>query len=927
LRPCGNTGFPDRDLPCAPVSHPPVSTPFPGATRAREGSKRNGARVLRRLLPAVALALVVALWAAAPAFAQEAQENTASGEATSDNGSAASQDSGQTQEVVAEPAPEPSATPDAAPAQETSTSSEAGTTQEAGAAADSSQTDVGNSNTSVAVETPTETGGVAQENSSGADAGASTTSNGETTGGAQADANATQNGATNTNVEVRVDSPGGTGPVSQVNTVDASAAGDIATATAAGADVGNVNVSIRIDSPGDNGEVTQLNQAAAEIAALADMVGVGETLGTATLDGAYNTNVSIRIASPGEDGLVTQWSGATLSGDAIGEDWLAVTTDATNTNVAIDLAEWLTGLSIPTNWTWTWNWVWDGTQELNAETIWQALQADLASWQWSWQWSEAEALPSASAATVAQQPGSWNWSWAWDQADVPAWSWDWIWSAFAPCAECTWNWSWNWSWTNLAQAETLAEPPVPVENFTLTALADGEGLTVGQLNAAYAAALAAAESEYTQGLAQEQSGASQQTSDAVQVIDVNQLALADAFAAQADAWNVNAVLPFVATYDGMQGGSVTQANVASASATAIASSSVNQDIAQGASGDGAEQTQWAGQNAGVDQVAGAQAGATQTSVANVNASYGSEIGQLNGVYAEATAVTTSEISQGIEQYAGGGTGALQSQQAGQLTEVGQMHGAFATASQTEAYNWNLSAGGSFQQTNSVQAHVWSSAASTVSQQASQEMYGGVGGILQFQESWQLVTISQTGVASVSASHSNVENSNVYFEPPPGSVSHPGLSPGIVPFAVPSAVAPISVFAIGSLFGGLPDGKPLSGSSAPPGSLDTGAGGIAISQVSVSSVGQAGALAAHESSAGGPTATDTEPGGSVAALLQAHAPVDSGAFAGGFAGAVAAGAVAALVALLLLAVPGLGRRLVSPVVRRPAVVLALETSPG
>ena len=265
----------------------------------------------------------------------------------------------------------------------------AASAQAAGAQSGAAQSQPSNKNISVRVLSPGDNGDVTQSNTVSSNAtaananvtgqsanqtqsgscgceGSGTQATGQEADSSQAAAAlsvASQSGASNTNIPVRVLSPGDTGNVEQSNTVesDATAAninatGQTADQAAAGGSgtqaVGqeaksdqkaaaasaaeqkgakNTNISVRVLSPGDDGNVSQSNStsssaAAGNLNALkqdADQAqgGSGGTqatgqkansdqsataLSVAKQDHAKNTNIPVRVLSPGEGGDVTQ---------------------------------------------------------------------------------------------------------------------------------------------------------------------------------------------------------------------------------------------------------------------------------------------------------------------------------------------------------------------------------------------------------------------------------------------------------------------------------------------------------------------------------------------------------------------------------------------------------------------------------------------
>ena len=185
--------------------------------------------------------------------------------------------------------------------------------------------------------------------------------------GAGAQSGASQSRPSNTNVSVRVLSPGNDGNVTQSNTVSSNATaananvtGQSATQTQGGScgcaggtqavgqeaessqaatalsyakqsGASNKNTPVRVLSPGDNGDVTQTNSVDSDATAAninatgqsADQTSAGgsgtQAVGqdadskqnaaaasAAEQKGAENTNISVRVLSPGKDGDVTQ---------------------------------------------------------------------------------------------------------------------------------------------------------------------------------------------------------------------------------------------------------------------------------------------------------------------------------------------------------------------------------------------------------------------------------------------------------------------------------------------------------------------------------------------------------------------------------------------------------------------------------------------
>ncbi len=359
--------------------------------------------------------------------------------------------------------------------------------------------DGGNASTQNGQSSPTAgTGGVGQETPSTSPlATLETPGQGSSAGnnkGQKADATASahQNGAKNKKVGVRVASPGDDGAVTQTNSASASATSVgtddgsfVATSTAEATQFApsNTNLDLRVASPGDNGAVTQTNTAIAT-ATTSGTTAAATDIASATQIAPTNVNVIIRISSPGSDGTVTQANTATQAVTAAGPVSIGATTGGGNTNIAIALGD--AGLVPPgASANWDWNWAWDSNDGQSGQPTPEELASQLATWQWSWG-TPTETGPSNGTATsdtslqgLAGGPASpgtgsdsqpldgtwtWTWTWTWQQDDQTNWVWEWDWSQ--PCA-CSWNWNWNWDWSTPTGATTdtlptLTDPTVAV---------------------------------------------------------------------------------------------------------------------------------------------------------------------------------------------------------------------------------------------------------------------------------------------------------------------------------------------------------------------------------------------------------------------------------------------------------------------------------
>ena len=407
--------------------------------------------------------------------------------------------------------------------------------QTAAAAAAATQDGVGNTAFTVQLDQPGYEAPLTQANQAqgnaqaGVDAESSTPAT--TDQAASADATGTQSDVQNTAVTVRVGSPGGNGAVHQSNTAGAHAATSVtppakghatnaesAVAAAAQDGASNTNVSIRVFSPGSDGTVGQSNHAAAA----AETSGPDGASATATQAGARNTNVSIRVESDGTTGAVTQTSGstATASGDG---DATATAQGGLDTDLSVvvdgnDLVKpGAGGLQI-----WEWTWTWDRDESVDAPL-------DIQPSSWNWVWGSAPAGAQATQLTPAPgsatyTAGSWTWNWDWDRSGAPNWVWDWDFAGQLPCGSCVWIWNWTWDWTGQ-----------PVQ--TGSTATDGESSNTpetppDQANLAFAGAEASVTGYVAQTINQD--GVGEEAQYAGQLVSVDQSADAVATATQSD---------------------------------------------------------------------------------------------------------------------------------------------------------------------------------------------------------------------------------------------------------------------------------------------------------------------------------------------------------------------------------------------------------
>ena len=409
--------------------------------------------------------------------------------------------------------------------------------QTAAAAAAATQDGVGNTAFTVQLDQPGDEAPLTQANQAqgnaqaGVDAESSTPAT--TDQAASADATGTQSDVQNTAVTVRVGSPGGNGAVHQSNTAGAHAATSVtppakghatnaesAVAAAAQDGASNTNVSIRVFSPGSDGTVGQSNHAAAA----AETSGPDGASATATQAGARNTNVSIRVESDGTTGAVTQTSGSTATasgdGDATATAQGGLDTDL---SVVVDGNDLVKpgdgGLQI-----WEWTWTWDRDESVDAPL-------DIQPSSWNWVWGSAGAPAGAQPTQLTPAPGSatytagsWTWNWDWDRSGAPNWVWDWDFAGQLPCGSCVWIWNWTWDWKGQ-----------PVQ--TGSTATDGESSNTpetppDQANLAFAGAEASVTGYVAQTINQD--GVGEEAQYAGQLVSVDQSADAVATATQSD---------------------------------------------------------------------------------------------------------------------------------------------------------------------------------------------------------------------------------------------------------------------------------------------------------------------------------------------------------------------------------------------------------
>lgn len=247
---------------------------------------------------------------------------------------------------------------------------------------------------------------------------------GESNGGEQyagATATSTQTGAANVNFSLRLYSPGDNGQVTQTNSsvasTDAGNTGPSATTNggpvgpdgqATQVDPSNTNITLRILSPGTNGAVTQTNTCSSSeqktsggvsSQAQVDCSDPSESLQSSTAQVADTSTADATSGPDGHDDTVWTWN------------W--------NWNLAVDKAgnfEWAFDPSSGAGWTWNW----DGTNAAvePATELSAGPQAGTWNWAWNWTWTWS-----------TNRDWNWNWSWDSSRGSNWTWVWNWVWTA------------------------------------------------------------------------------------------------------------------------------------------------------------------------------------------------------------------------------------------------------------------------------------------------------------------------------------------------------------------------------------------------------------------------------------------------------------------------------------------------------------------
>ncbi|MCP9484672.1 MAG: hypothetical protein MSC30_02330 [Gaiellaceae bacterium MAG52_C11] len=715
--------------------------------------------------------------------------------------------------------------------------------QAAGTLSGASQSQPTNQNISVRVLSPGSSGDVSQSNTVASDA---TAANANLTGqsadqtqsgpcgceggtqaiGQEADSSqaaqalsvAKQDGASNTNIPVRVLSPGNDGDVSQTNSVESDATAANLNATGQDADQAaggsgtqaiaqdadseqeaaaasaaeqsgatNTNISVRVLSPGDDGSVEQSNSvdSSAKAANLnltgqdadqtqggsggtqaigqdADNAQSAGALSAARQNGASNTNTPVRVLSPGAGGNVSQSSSVASSATAANLNGLeqgasqsqaggcgcgsggiqAIGQDAANTQSAAALS----GASQ------------SGASNTNAPV---RVGSDGDDGNVSQSNSVGSSAAAGNLNLTGQGAGQGQGGSGGTQAI-------------------------GQSASNDQTAIALSAAPqygASNSNSPVRVASDGDGGKVTQSNDVSSSATAANLNGLEQGASQAQRGGDCRCgSNGIQAIGQNasntQGALAGSLAVQApgrdecgcsSGGNTNAPVRVDSEGDG---GWVDQSNDVSSSATAANLNGLGQGASQAQGGSGGIQA--IGQSASNDQTAIGLSAALQYGASNSNSPVrvasdgdGGKVSQSSSVESDATALNVNLTGQGAEQVQSGGCGCASGigiQAIGQQATSVQGAAALSFALQDGASNDNSPVrvasdgnGGSVEQSNDVSSSATAANLNGLGQYASQAQGGG-GGIA-IQAVGQSASNAQEALALSGAFQLGASNSN------------------------------------------------------------------------------------------------------------------------------------------------------------------------
>nr|MBA2763329.1 hypothetical protein [Thermoleophilaceae bacterium] len=716
--------------------------------------------------------------------------------------------------------------------------------QAAGALSGASQSQPANQNISVRVLSPGSSGDVSQTNTADSNA---TAGNANLTGqsadqtqagscgckggtqaiGQEADSSqaaqalsvAKQDGASNTNIPVRVLSPGDDGSVSQTNSVESDATAANANGTSQDADqsaggsgtqaVGqsadseqeaaaasaaeqtgakNTNISVRVLSPGDDGSVDQSNTVdSSATAANLNLTGQGAeqaqggsggiqaigqdadsdqkaaALSVAKQEGACNTNIPVRVLSKGDGGSVSQSNSVDSSAAAANLNGLeqnasqaqaggdcrcgsggiqAIGQDADSTQSAAALSAAYQSGAGNTNTPVRVGSKGDDGDVSQSNSV--DSSATAANLNLTGQGAEQAQGGSGGTQAIGQEAAN-------DQ------------TAIALSAA-------------LQYGASNSNAPVRVES-------DGDGGKVTQSNNVDSSATAANLNGLEQGASQVQRGGDCRcASGGIQAIGQDasntQGALAGSLAAQAPGRDEcgcgtggNSNAPVRVDSEG-DGGSVDQSNDVSSSATAANLNGLGQGASQVQGGSGGIQA--IGQDADNNQTAIGLSAALQYGASNSNSPVrvasdgdGGDVSQSNSVASDATAQNVNLTGQGAEQVQSGGCGCAGGtgiQAIGQQAKSEQGAAALSFALQAGASNDNAPVrvasdgdGGDVSQSNSVDSSANAANLNGLGQSASQAQ--GVGGGIAIQAIGQSASNAQEALGLSGAFQLGASNSN------------------------------------------------------------------------------------------------------------------------------------------------------------------------
>jgi hypothetical protein len=559
------------------------------------------------------------------------------------------------------------------------------TEQQAGAASGATQVNPSNTNISIRVLSPGDDGNVTQSNTATSSAAAgnragTTQTAGQTSGGsgiqtsqqqaatdqlAGALSTAAQLDASNTNLPVRVLSPGSDGSVNQSNSVGSQASAGNAATTGQTSSQSQSGAPCGCDGSGSGIQTDKQSAATGQAAG---------ALSSATQDHPSNTNVSIRVLSPGSGGSVSQ-------ANTVGSSATAGNAASTTQNASQSQPGSGCGCTSTTPTTSTRE---DAAGAEPASTASPVSPAGVN--QTNSDASSATAGNSASTGQGSQQSGSGNGIQVGDQSAAT-----------------------DQHAVALSEAKQIhpsnTSDPVRV-------LSPGNDGSVSQANTVSSTARAGNSASTTQKATQLEGACGCSSSPAIQVAGqqswTGQGALAGSTALQAGASNDASPTRVKSPGDG---GSVTQANTVGSSATAGNAAWTTQQGAQSAAGgcgcNGAIQV--LGQKAGTEQASAALSGAAQifdrgkpecgcgSSVSGNRASPvrvkspggGGALSQQNSAGSSAVAGNSAGTSQGAGQTADGarcGCFLPRIQVLGQKADTGQVAKALSAALQVAPTN-------------------------------------------------------------------------------------------------------------------------------------------------------------------------------------------------------------------------------------------------